>query len=158
PASVFHLGIGSPAALGPGDAAKADLFFHFLIGLPEKKVRRDRGTEDGHQRRQERRIETELGQKSRLDDFEPIGPGKERRTNIRKEDQRQPYEGAGKQTVGRPEWQRKNDEGYRQDEQVDGNGHQQIERRGDGSKVCARVDSIRYHEQKNREIQKIPGI
>ena len=52
PSGVSNRGVGRPATLGASHAAEADLFFHFLIGLPEKKIGRNRGPKDRYQHRQ----------------------------------------------------------------------------------------------------------
>src|SRR5262249_11577247 len=60
PSRILHLRVRSSAPLRASYAAKTDFFFDFLIGLPEKQIRRDRGAENCYQSCQKGRIETEL--------------------------------------------------------------------------------------------------
>ena len=106
PSRIFDLGVGGAAALRASHPTEADLFFDFLIGLPEKKIRRDRGPKDRHHHRQKTRVETESGNECRLEHLAPIGPGKHRRADISEERQRQPLERSGNQTIRAPDLQR----------------------------------------------------
>ena len=158
PSRIFYLRVRSPAPLGASHAAETDLFFDFLIGLPEKQVRRDGRAEDCHQRRQKRRVKTESRYERRLNHREPIRSSKESRTNVSKQRQHQPFEGASDQTVRTPNLKRQNNQRDRHNQHGDRNRNQQIDCRGDGSNIRARVNRVRNNQSGHGEVEQVSGV
>ena len=103
-----QLVIGGAFPLGDSASSDLSLFFHFLRGLPEEKIRRNRRPQNPDERREIIARPLNMRDKGRAQHRSPVRMCEKRRDDVSKQDQREPFENFRDVTIRGPEKQRDN--------------------------------------------------
>ncbi len=135
-----------------------DLLLHFLGGLPEEHVGRDRGAEDPGDDEQERDAELDVGHEGGAQDLAPRLLHDQRGGRIGQQRQREPLQELGVGAVGDEDLQPQDDGGRQHRQGPPWNRDDERARLRDGGDVGADIDGVRDHHQKHDADQDRPRI
>ena len=150
---MFQLLVSRANTLGQRRATRGDLFFDFLVGLPGVQVGGQARADDSHEEGQELGVELD-GRYERADQHRPeLWLGKHGRGHVSQQRQRQPAERIANERVRAKELQRDNDQGGGDDDHLERNGDQHVQRGGYAAQVRAGLDGVADQHADERRVQ-----